>query len=94
MLRNRIVGLTASKYRESGNEYNIVVRFDENYRNSISDVQNIAIPSASGVVRLGDIGKIEEFWSPPNVERKRRERVVTVSVTPYKVALGEMANKC
>ncbi len=91
MIRNRIVGLTASRFRESGNEYNIVVRFDENFRNSISDIENIALSTASGIVRLGEIGKIEEFWSPPNVERKRRERVVTVSVTPYKVPLGEMA---
>lgn len=91
MIRNRIVGLTASQFRESGNEYDIVVRFDENFRNSISDIQNMAIPTMAGTVRLGEIGTIEEFWSPPNVERKRRERVVTVSVTPYKVALGEMA---
>lgn len=91
MIRNRIVGLTASQFRESGNEYDIIVRFDENYRNSISDIQNIAIPTPGGNITLGEIGKIEEFWSPPNVERKRRERVVTVSVTPFKVPLGEMA---
>ncbi len=93
MIRNRIVGLTASKFRESGDEYNIVVRFDESFRNSITDIENIAIPTAKGLVRLGDISKIEEFWSPPNVERKRRERLVTVSTVPYKVPLGEMANQ-
>lgn len=91
LIRNRIVGLTASQYRESGNEYNIVVRFDENFRNSITDIQDIGIPAQGGFVRLGELGTIEEFWSPPNVERKRRERVVTVSTTPYKVPLGTMA---
>jgi len=93
MIRNRVVGLTASQFRESGNEYDIVVRFDENFRNSITDIENIAIPTASGLVRLGEIGKVDEFWSPPNVERKRRERLVTVSTVPYKVPLGEMANR-
>jgi len=92
MIRNRIVGLTASRFRESGNEYNIVVRFDENFRNSISDIENIAIPTPSGLIRLSEIGKVEEFWTPPNIDRKRRERVVTVSTTPFKVPLGEMAN--
>jgi HAE1 family hydrophobic/amphiphilic exporter-1 len=91
LIRNRIVGLTASQYRESGNEYNIVVRFDENFRNSITDLQDIGIPTQGGIVRLGELGTVEEFWSPPNVERKRRERVITVSTTPYKVPLGEMA---
>jgi HAE1 family hydrophobic/amphiphilic exporter-1 len=93
MIRNRVVGMTASKFRESGNEYDIVVRFDENFRNSISDVENISIPTPSGMVKLGDIGRVEEYWSPPNVERKRRERLVTVSTVPYKVPLGEMATR-
>ncbi len=93
ILRNRIVGLTASKFRESGNEYDIVVRFKESSRNSIADIENIGIPSPSGIIRLGDIGTVEEFWSPPNVERKRRERLVTVSTVPYKVSLGTMANE-
>lgn len=91
LVRNRIVGLTASQYRESGNEYDIVVRFDEDFRNSITDVEDIGIPVQGGIVRLGELGTVEEFWSPPNVERKRRERVVTVSTTPYKVPLGTMA---
>jgi len=93
MVRNRVVGMTASQFREAGNEYNIVVRFTEDYRNSIDDINNIAIPTMTGIVRLSEIAKIEEFWSPPNVERKRRERIVTVSVTPYKVSTGELAAK-
>jgi HAE1 family hydrophobic/amphiphilic exporter-1 len=91
MIRNRVVGLTASQFRESGNEYDIVVRFDEEFRNSMSDIENIAIPTQTGVIRLGEIAKVVEFWSPPNVDRKRRERIVTVSATPYKVPLGAMA---
>jgi HAE1 family hydrophobic/amphiphilic exporter-1 len=91
MIRNRVVGLTASQFRESGNEYDIVVRFDEEFRNSVTDIEDIAIPTQTGVIRLGELAKVVEFWSPPNVDRKRRERIVTVSATPYKVPMGEMA---
>jgi HAE1 family hydrophobic/amphiphilic exporter-1 len=91
MVRNRVIGMTATKFREAGNEYDIIVRFTEDYRNTISDIENIAIPTPYGNTRLGEIAKIEEFWSPPNVERKKRERMVKVSVTPYKVAIGELA---
>lgn len=93
MIRNRILGLTATQFRESGNEFDVLVRFEEDYRNSIADIENISIPTAFGVVRLGDIASIAEFWSPPNIEREHRERVVSVKVTPYKVSLGEMANR-
>ncbi|HOY31499.1 MAG TPA: efflux RND transporter permease subunit [Bacteroidales bacterium] len=93
ILRNRILGLTATQFRESGNEYDVLVRFKEEYRNSVVDIESISIPTATGLIRLVDIAKVEEFWSPPSIERKRRERIVTISVTPYKVSLGEMANK-
>jgi len=91
-LYNRVAGLTASKYREEGEEYDIVIRFTEEFRNSISDLENISLQTATGsTVKLGEIGEIKEYWSPPNIERKRRERVVTVSTTPYKTSLGELA---
>ncbi|HPB25756.1 MAG TPA: efflux RND transporter permease subunit [Bacteroidales bacterium] len=93
MIRNRFLGLTATQFRESGNEYDVLVRFEEKYRSSIPDIENISIPSATGMIRLGDIATITEFWSPPNIEREHRERIVTVKVTPYKVSLGEMANR-
>jgi len=91
-LYNRVAGLTASKYREDGEEYDIVIRFTEEFRNSISDLENISLQTATGtMVKLGEIGEIKEYWSPPNIERKRRERVVTISSTPYKTSLGELA---
>jgi len=92
-LRNRVAGLTASKFREEGEEYDIVVQYNKDSRNSISDIENIAIQNPKGeYIRLSEIGQVVEYWSPPNIERKRRERIVTVSTTPYGISLGEMAN--
>ncbi|MDD2513369.1 MAG: efflux RND transporter permease subunit, partial [Proteiniphilum sp.] len=42
-IRNRINGLTLSQYREEGEEYNIRVRYEEQYRQSIEDIENILI---------------------------------------------------
>jgi len=91
-LYNRVAGLIATRFREEGDEYDVVIRFEKQYRNSISDLENIALQTTSGqMVRLGEVGKITEYWSPPNIERKRRERVVTISTVPYGTSLGELA---
>lgn len=91
-LYNRVAGMTATRFRESGDEYDVKIRFKKEFRNSISDIENIALQTTTGrTVRLGEIGTVKEYWSPPNIERKRRERIVTVSVDPYKVSLGELA---
>lgn len=93
-VRNRVEGPYLSRYREGGDEYNIVLRFAEEDRNTISDLDNIALQNMSGnVVRLSDVANIEENWSPPNIEHKGRERIVTVSVTPYKVPLNVLAEQ-
>jgi HAE1 family hydrophobic/amphiphilic exporter-1 len=91
-IRNRVYGATAGYFREGGEEYDIVVRLEEEYRNSISDLEQLSIPTAMGtLIKLGEIGEIKEFWSPPSIDRQRRERIVKVSVTPFGVSLGEMA---
>ncbi len=91
-VRNRVEGPYLSRYREEGDEYDIVLRFMEEERNSLSKLNDIALVNINKqVIRLGEVAEIEEDWSPPNIERKNRERIVTVSITPYKVPLNKMA---
>lgn len=91
-LYNRVEGFTATKFRELGEEYDVVVRFKKEFRNSISAIENIALQKPSGeFVRLGELGEVKEYYSPPNIERKRRERVVKVSSVPYKISMGSLA---
>jgi HAE1 family hydrophobic/amphiphilic exporter-1 len=91
-LYNRVTGMTATRYREEGNEYDVVIRLAREYRSSITDIENIALQTATGAsVRLGEVGRVVEHWSPPNIEHKRLERMVRVSVTPYKVSTGKLA---
>jgi len=93
-IRNRTNGATVGYYKEDGDEYDIVVRLKEESRNSISELEQLTIPTATGgKIKLKELGEIKEFWSPPNIERKRRERVVTVSVTPVGVPLGTIAEQ-
>jgi HAE1 family hydrophobic/amphiphilic exporter-1 len=91
-IRNRVEGLIASQYRETGDEYDIVIRHKEEFRNTISDIENISVTNNQGIsVRIKDIGSVEEYYAPPSIERKRKERIVTVKTTPYGRSLGELA---
>ena len=84
-IRNRVVGMTASRFREDGDEYDIVVRYEEDGRNSLPDLENISVMTNNGtLVKVSELGRVEEYWAPPSIERKIKQRVVTVSVTPTK----------
>jgi HAE1 family hydrophobic/amphiphilic exporter-1 len=90
-IKNRVAGLIATRLRQSGDEYDVVVRFKESARSTITDIENIGITNPMGqIIRLGEIADIKEYWAPPTIERKRRERIVTVSFTPYKRSLTQL----
>ena len=90
-VRNRVGGLTATRLRQSGDEYDVIVRFNEASRGTLTDIENIGISNPAGqIIRLGEIADIKEFWSPPSIARKRKERIVNVSFTPYKRSLTEL----
>ena len=79
-LRNRINGSTASNFREDGDEYDIKVMYDPEHRQSIEDIENILLFNAQGKgVRLKEVGTVVERFNPPTIERKDRERIITVS---------------
>ena len=79
-LRNRINGATATQFREEGEEYDVKVMYTPESRTSLEDIENIVIYTASGQgVRLKELGKVVERSTPPTIERKDRERVITVS---------------
>ena len=91
-VRNRVNGMLAGYLKEDGEEYNIVVRLREEYRDAISDIEQLTIPTATGaMVKLAELGTIEEYWCPPTIERKNRQRYLTLTVMPYKTSLQELA---
>jgi HAE1 family hydrophobic/amphiphilic exporter-1 len=90
-IKNRVDGLTATRLRQFGDEYDVVVRFKKNARSTLTDIENIGITNPMGqIIRLGEIAQVKEFWSPPSIERKRKERIVRVSFTPYKRSLTDI----
>ena len=91
-LRNRVNGMAVGFLKEDGSEYDILVRLKEENRNSISDVLDFSIPTPTGkTVKLSEVCSVDEYWAPPTIARKSRQRIVTVKVTPYETTLGELA---
>jgi len=93
-LRNRVAGMNCGYLKDDGSEYDIVVRLQEEDRNSISDVLDLTIPTpTSKKVKLSEVAEVGEYWAPPTIEGKSRQRIVTVKVTPYQTSLGELAGQ-
>ena len=94
MLRNRVNGATASQYREDGEEYDIKVMFDKQHRTTLEDLENIVVTTPmGGQVRVKELGKVVERFTPPTIERKDRERLVTVSTVVDGVPMSQVVTQ-
>jgi len=90
-LRNYYYGFTPTKYRELGDEYDIFISLPPEKKNSLADIENLPIKTMAGTtVRLKDIGRITQQYSPPEIKRKEQERVVAVLSDVEGRSLGEV----
>lgn len=92
-VRNRINGSVASYFREDGEEYDIRIRYAPEFRQSLDVIENTIVYNSAGQgIRIRDLGRVVEQLTPPTIERKERERVVTVSMTAANgVPLSDLA---
>ncbi len=86
-------GSTASRYRESGDEYDIEVRLRPSDRDKLEDLRDafVSLPGG-GAISLSNISQIEEGVGPTKIERKDQSRYITVSGEIVDRDLGSVAN--
>jgi len=79
-VRNRINGSIMSYFRQDGDEYNIRVRYAPEFRQSVEDIENIVLYGSAGqAIKLSEVAKIVDGQTPPTIQRKDRERIVTIT---------------
>ncbi|HAL66052.1 MAG TPA: multidrug transporter AcrB, partial [Bacteroidales bacterium] len=89
-IRNRVLGFTASKYREEGNEYDVIVKYNDDNLVSIDDIRNITFRGPQGnLVRVNDVAEVREVYTTPNIEHENKTRVVRVEASLSGTDLGK-----
>ena len=67
------------------------MRYAPEFRTSLESLENIIIYNSKGeAVRVKELGKVVERFTPPTIERKDRERIITVSAVISGEALGDV----
>jgi CzcA family heavy metal efflux pump len=78
-IRTAINGVEASEYRVGTEEYDITVRFAENFRNSYNDLLNLTIFEEGVHYPLANFATIELASGLSGINHVRGDRVVTIT---------------
>lgn len=89
-----IKGLTATKFKEEGNEYDVTVRLDPKYKKNITGLEGIQIHSPQGfAVTLNELAKLKRGKGPSEIRRFDQQKVIFVSANLFKETLKSVSEK-
>ena len=75
-----LTGTQASMYREAGHEFRILVKVKDSERMNVDDILDLTLTNADGEpVSLRNVVNVQPRRGPMRIERRDRERVLTIS---------------
>ncbi len=90
-LRNSINGNEDLIYREDNDEYPIRIQYAEGDKNTIDAIENVSIQTTRGIVPAKALADIKYEGGASNINRKNRQRLVTVLANVSSGAAGSKA---
>ncbi len=93
-LSTYLLGTGATYFRQSGDEFRILVRLRESDRFHTDQLERLPLMTNDGrTIQLGDVAKVERSEGPVSIRRLNQERVVTVSAGFADVDLGSIVDQ-
>ncbi|RKY42282.1 MAG: AcrB/AcrD/AcrF family protein, partial [Candidatus Omnitrophota bacterium] len=90
-LRSYFYGYEATKFREAGDDFDIFLQLKEKQRYSLDDIGEISVPTMSDkLVKLKTFAKVNMGLGPVEINRKNRERIISVGCDIYKRAMSDV----
>lgn len=92
VLRTAIQGSSGGVYTTNGDDYDITIKFNDEYVKTASDIGSIKVLSSSGQsVPISEVAKIVRSDSPKSISRQDRQDVATVSANIQGRPLGAVS---
>ncbi|MDR3325537.1 MAG: efflux RND transporter permease subunit, partial [Spirochaetaceae bacterium] len=95
-IKAAVDGLIASRYSESGTDYDIVLRYEENDRSARPDLDKIFVKNAAGKrIPVSNFVRFEEGAGPVTIQRENQSRLIHVTAgalpgTPLNVIVDKV----
>ncbi|WP_367338916.1 efflux RND transporter permease subunit [Aminivibrio sp.] len=90
LLRGYVTGLKAGVFRESGKEYDILVKLSSEEVSSPFQLPDLPFPTTAGFVSLRDVAELKDTMGPTQILRKDRQRSITVDGNVSGTTVGEI----
>jgi HAE1 family hydrophobic/amphiphilic exporter-1 len=88
-LRTLVGGEEVSKFKDGDDQYSVVLRLDEPFRNNPASMGSLLVPSTSQrALRVSDVAQLSMGSAPASIDRYDRQRQITVNASLDGAVLG------
>ncbi|MFO0706686.1 MAG: efflux RND transporter permease subunit, partial [Nitrospira sp.] len=89
-----IGGEVATRVYEGQQRFDLMVRFPEQYRDSVDAISNILLPDGTGaLIPLGDLGTVRMEEGPGRISRERLQRYVSIGFNTLGRDIGSLVTE-
>ena len=90
-LRTLVGGEEVSKFKDGDDQYSVVLRLDEQFRDKPALMGNLLVPSSTQrALRVSDVAQLTMGSAPASIDRYNRQRQITVTATLDGAPLGDV----
>ncbi len=93
-LRTLVGGEEVSKFKDGDDQYGVVLRLDEQFRNNPTLMGNLLVPSTTQrALRVSDVAQLSMGSAPASIDRYNRQRQITVNASLDGAVLGTVLDQ-
>ena len=93
-LRTLVGGEEVSKFKDGDDQYSVILRLDEQFRNDPTLMANLLVPSTTQrALRVSDVAQLRMGSAPASIDRYNRQRQITVNASLDGAVLGTVLDE-
>lgn len=78
-INGSVAGVNATKFRQSGNEYDVIISYQKSDKSSIPDLEKIMVQGKDGLVSLANFAKVKKNYGPVSINHENKARTIHIT---------------
>lgn len=78
-INGSVAGVSATKFRQSGNEYDVIITYQKADKSSIPDLEKIMVQGKDGLVSLANFASVKKNYGPTSINHENKARTIHIT---------------
>ncbi len=78
-INGSVAGISATKFRHRGNEYDVILSYQNADKSSVPDLEKIMLQGKNGLVSLANFANVRKNYGPTSINHENKARTIHIT---------------